>query len=264
MHHTDGYLESAEFYDHVVPYRNRDDVRFFVDEAVRSKGPVLEIGCGTGRVLIPTARAGIGIDGLDLSPRMLGVCRENLSRESAEVRSRVHLHQADMTTFELPGKFALVTMPFRSFQHLLTVEEQVRCLQRVHRHLEPGGTFILDVFNPILERLVMDDLGKEVDEEPEFTMPDGRRVVRRARTLAKDILQQVLHIELIYDVTHPDGRTERQVHSIRLRYFFRFEVEHLLARCGFELETVYADYERHEYGSTYPGELICVGRKSPR
>jgi hypothetical protein len=67
--------------------------------------------------------------------------------------------------------------------------------------------------------------------------------------------------ELIYYVTYPDGRQERLVHRFPMRYLFRFEVEHLLARCGFALEAVYSDYDRSPDGSKYPGELICVARK---
>ena len=72
----DLYTFDAELYDHVVPYRERQDIGFFVDAAAESGGPVLEIGCGTGRVLIPTARAGIEITGLDMSTHMLAVCRQ--------------------------------------------------------------------------------------------------------------------------------------------------------------------------------------------
>ena len=99
MNPTGGYEEYAfvaPFYDHVVPYRNRPDVAFFVDAATKSNGRVLEIGCGTGRVLIPTARSGVEIVGLDLSARMLAVCRERLHQEEEEVRSRVELIEADM------------------------------------------------------------------------------------------------------------------------------------------------------------------------
>jgi hypothetical protein len=128
--------------------------------------------------------------------------------------------------------------------------------------LVPGGRLILDVFNPSFEALVRDDLGQELGEEPEFTMLDGRRVVRRHRTVSRDRFHQVLHVELIYDVTHPDGREERLVHAFPMRYFFRFEAEHLLARGGFDVQHVYADFDKNPYGSQYPGELIFVAQKS--
>ena len=255
------YAVTAEMYDHTVPYRERKDVAFFVEAARESGGPVLEVGCGTGRVLVPTAREGLEITGLDLSPHMLKVCRERLEGESQEVRARVRLVEADMRGFDLGRTFRLVTLPFRPFQHLLTVEDQLACLGCLRRHLQPGGRLILDVFNPSLEGLTRQNLGEEIAPEPEFVMPDGRRVVRKHKMVARDFFQQVIRTDLVYYVTHPDGRQERLVHALAMRYFFRFEAGHLLARAGFEVEQLYADYDKSPYGSKDPGELIFVARK---
>jgi SAM-dependent methyltransferase len=250
----------AELYDHVVPYRERADVTFFVEAATAAGSPVLEIGCGTGRVLIPTARAGIGITGLDLSSSMLRVCRQRVSSEPADVQNRVQLVQADMRNFQLDRRFTLVTIPFRPFQHLLTVADQLACLAAVRRHLIDGGTLILDLFNPSLEWLTNRATGEEFGDEPEFIMPDGRRVIRRQKIAAHDRFAQVNDCELIYYVTHPDGREERLIHAFTLRYLFRYEVEHLLARSGFAVEHIYADFDKNPFGSTYPGELLVVAK----
>jgi len=256
------YAFIADLYDHVVLYRDRPDVTFFVEAAKKAGSPVLEVGCGTGRVLIPTARAGLDIVGLDLSQHMLTVCRRRLQDEPEAVQARVQLVQADMRRFELGQVFTLVTIPFRPFQHLLTVEDQLACLGSIRRYLVEGGTLILDVFNPSLDFLVNRPVGGEFAEEPEFCVPDGRRVTRRHKTVAHDRFNQVNDFELVYDVRHPDGREERLVHSFPLRYLFRFEVEHLLARAGFAIEHLYAGYDKSEYGSTYPGELLFVARRA--
>jgi SAM-dependent methyltransferase len=265
MDQTSGYEDYkfvADLYDFVVPYQNRPDVAFFVEAAKESGGPVLEVGCGTGRILIPTAQAGIGIVGLDLSSHMLKVCRERLQGEPKDVRSRVRLVQADMRDFELSQTFQLVTIPFRPFQHLTTVEDQLACLKCIHHHLAKGGKLILDIFNPMVESLTRDNLEEEVGEEPEFTTPDGRRVIRCSKTVSRDLFNQVIHVELIYYVTYPDDRQERLVHAFPMRYLFRYEAEHLLARSGFKVEQVYADYDKSLYGSKYPGELIFVAKKA--
>ena len=258
----DEYMAIAELYDYVVPYRERADVGFFVQAARESGGPVLEVGCGTGRVLIPTARAGIEITGLDLSPHMLAVCRERLQAETKEVQTRVHLVEGDMRQFELAQTFQLVTLPFRPFQHLTTIEEQLACLGCIHRHLAKGGKLILDIFNPKLETLVEKDFGKEIAEEPEFSLPDGRRVIRRHSVVSRDVANQINYVELVHYVTYPDGRKERLVQAFPMRYLFKFEAEHLLARAGFKVERLYADYDKSPYGSKYPGELIFVAGKS--
>ena len=251
----------AEFYDFVVPYRERGDVNFFVEAAQESRGPVLEIGCGTGRVLIPTARGGIEILGLDASPAMLAVCRQKLSREPKETQSRASLAEGDMRKFDFGREFRLVTIPFRPFQHLITVEDQLACLASVHRHLAPGGRLILDLFNPAFPHLADEKFFEELNREPPFTMPDGRKILRRHHILARDFFHQTQDVELIYRVNYPDGREERLVHRFTMRYLFRFEAEHLLARSGFEVESVYADFDKSPYGSKYPGDLIFVARK---
>src|ERR1700693_1977082 len=104
------------------------DLPFYLDLAKRSDGPVLEIACGTGRVLLPIAREGIGIEGVDNSESMLTILRRNLAREPREVRERVTVHEGDMRDFRLAQKFALVIIPFRPLQHMYTVQDQVAAL----------------------------------------------------------------------------------------------------------------------------------------
>ena len=249
-----------EFYEFVVPYSTRPDVGFYVDRARELGGPVLELGCGTGRVLIPTARAGVEIVGVDASAGMLAECRRRLQAEPPDVQRRVSLHEADMRRYDLGRAFRLVTIPFRPFQHLLTVEDQLSCLASIRRHLAADGRLIFDVFNPSIPHLARAADGTETDPEPPFTLPDGRTVVRYHRMLEHDLVNQINTGELVYYVTHPDGRKERLVHRFGMRWLFRFEVEHLLARAGFTIEHLYCDFDRSPYGARYPGDLVIVAR----
>ena len=251
----------ADFYDQVDLYQHRPDVAFYTALATERGGPVLELGCGTGRVLLPTSKAGVEITGLDLSERMLSVCRSKLAGEAPEVQERVHLSHADMRSFDLGRRFGLVTIPFRPFQHLLTVDDQMACLASAHRHLEPGGTLALDVFNPSLQRLIDPRYLQELEPEPTFVMPDGRSVVRTDRNASVDLVNQIIHAEIIYYVTHPDGGQERLVHDFPMRYFFRYELEHLLVRAGFRVEAVYGDFDRSPVGVEAAGELVFVARR---
>jgi len=258
----DEYAAIADLYDHVALHVNRPDIAFYLDAARESGGPVLELGCGSGRVLIPTARAGVSITGVDGSPAMLATARNALAREAPEVQSRAQLVEADMRSFHLGRTFALVTIPFRPFQHLLTVDDQLACLATIRRHLADDGRLILDLFNPSLDLLVHTKIGEEVDEGQPSATPDGRTISRRFKTVAADRFAQVNRFELIYCVTDRDGRQERFVHSFGLRYLFRFEAEHLLARAGFRVERLYGGFDRSEYGTSYPGELIFTARKA--
>jgi SAM-dependent methyltransferase len=254
----------AEFYDHLDVYKNRGDVDFFVSEAVAAGGPVLELGCGTGRVLVSCARAGAAMWGLDSSETMLARCGRKLVAEPEDVRRRVVLQQGDMRDFRFDTPFQLVTIPFRPFQHLIEVEDQLACLSSIHRALADGGRLILDLFNPSLKSLVDDSRLNEQSSGEPFTLPDGRVVRRTERVSSRDYLRQIVNAELIFYVTHPGGRRERLAQPLQMRYLFHFEVEHLLARSGFEIEAAYCDYQLTPLDAGPAQELVFVARKAGR
>jgi SAM-dependent methyltransferase len=256
------YDALAEFYDHVLPYRDRPDVPFYVRLVHECAGPVLEVGCGTGRVLLPCARAGATMVGVDVSPAMLQVCRDKLARESAEVRARVKLVEADMRTLDLSRTFELVVLPFRSFQHLLNVDDQRTALAALRRHVSPGGRLVLDLFNPSLPLLADERWLSTPLVEPAVVLADGRRMVRSLAIVGRDYFNQIQQVEMAHTITWPDGREERQTEVVPLRYLFRFEAEHLLVREGFAIEALYGDYDGSPYGAKYPGELIFIARRA--
>ena len=263
-----GYADQAfvaELYDHMPDHSlsvKGEDVAMYVGYACEADGPTLEIACGTGRVLLPIARAGCEIVGLDYSDLMLDILRGKVAKEPEEVRERIDMVQGDMRRFDLGREFALIIVPFRSFQHLTTVEDQMACLRTLRRHLADDGRLIINVFNPWLEMLTDQRCVEEFGDEPAFMTSDGRRVYRRFRHAERDRARQVNVIEVMYYVTHPDGRTERLVHRFAMRYLFCYELEHLLVRCGFELEDMFAWFDKSPMGSRYPGELIPVARKA--
>lgn len=108
------------------------------------------------------------------------------------------LHHGDMRAFDFGHAFRLVTIPFRPFQHLLTVGEQLACLGAIRRHLDASGRLVFDVFNPSIHNLARPADGAETDEEPPFTLPDRRTVIRRHRMLERDLVGQVNREELVY------------------------------------------------------------------
>ena len=261
-HNYQDFPFAIECYDHIPHVKEFGDIPFWVDCARESGGPVLELGCGTGRIAIPVAREEIEITGLDVSPLMLDACRRKLNEEPSEVRRRVELVEGSMHQFDIDRKYALVFSAFRSFQILLSIEHQFSCLACVRKHLEPGGRLILDVFDPHLPFLIDERRTEEVDREGPFQIPGGRTAVVANRNPKVDLAAQILDCEMIYYISHPDGWEERLVQAFRLRYFFRYELEHLLARAGFEIEALYGDFEKNPLGTRRPGEIIAVARKT--
>ena len=252
----------AEFYDHIGPYRDRQDIAFYVSEAEASGGPVLEVGCGTGRVLVPTASRGVPIVGIDSSKEMLEVCRERLADAGPEVSRHAELRAADMRAFELDRRFALTTIPFRPLQYLTKVEDQLICFRTLRRHCRSGGRLIFDVLAPRVDVLAKPLPEGQFGAEREFVMPDGRRVVRSHRIVGRDLQRQCFDAEFIYDIEWPDSRHEQLVEPYRMRWLWRYEIEHLLARCGWHLETVYGDFERGEPKEGMTNDQICVALAS--
>ena len=249
----------ASLYDFVPVYASRADVVFYVDEARAAGGNVLEVGCGTGRILIPTARAGVAIDGLDESPDMLAQCAAKLERENATVRQRVTLHQSDARSFDLGKTFALVTAPFRVMQHQITIDDQLRFLASIRRHLRPGGRFVFDVFNPSFAALVAAD-GIEREDVPDTTLGDGRAFRRTGRVKRVRFVDQVSEVELIYYVkSAPDAEPQRTVQAFDMRWYLRDELVHLLARAGFRVTSLYGDFDRSSLGDTSK-EIIVIAQ----
>lgn len=240
-------------YDHVPLYLERTDVRFYV-EAAKSAGQVLELGCGTGRILVPIARTGATIVGIDSSKQMLERCRENLSKESPAVQARVTLHQRDMHGFDLGSTFPLIIAPFRVFQHLTTVDAQLRVLGTVARHLAPAGRFIFDVFNPRFAVLTGAD-GSEREDTPDTRLPDGRTFRRAYRIARVRWVDQVSESELIYYV---DGK--RYIQAFEMRWFLPAELQHLLARAGFRVRHLYGDFARGPLVDGAPEQVVVAER----
>src|SRR4029077_6323479 len=149
-----------------------------IDMAKANGGPVLELACGTGRILLPIAREGIAIHGVDNSLPMLSVLQNKLRQEPKEVRELVSAAHGDIRNFRSNREYPLVIIPFRPLQHMYTVEDQVAALQTAAFHLEGGGTLVFDVFYPKFDSL-NSKVGEEVLELVWTPKSDCSRVIRR-------------------------------------------------------------------------------------
>lgn len=155
-----------------------EDVGFYVQLAVESGGPVLEIGVGSGRIAVPTGLAGIPVVGVDTSPAML-----DLTRERAEaLELPIELHQADMRALPDLGAFPLVTIPFRALLHLRDDGERLGVLADIRDRLEPGGRLAFDVFHPD-RRDIAETHDRWLEREPGIQERARWRPQERALTL---------------------------------------------------------------------------------
>ncbi len=237
------------------------DVEFYRELAVAAPGPALELGCGTGRVLLPLARSGITITGLDLSSAMLEVAAARLQKEPEDVRDRATLMMGDMSSFALERRFGLVFIAFRSFQMLTRPEDQRACLECVFAHLVPGGRVAINLFDPLF-----DQLSPEVDQiEPRYLgnapHPITNNLVK-VETVSKknDPVRQLSEEVWRFTEIVAGGAVVRQEEeTLRIAWIFRREMRYLLELCGFEVEAEYSDYVKSP--PAYGKEQVWVARK---
>jgi SAM-dependent methyltransferase len=250
----------AELYDLVPAIINRPDKDFYLRSAAASAGRILELGCGTGRILLPIAEQGYQITGLDLSEHMLSKCRQKLKSIANSSTDHVQLVRGNMTNFRLDNTFGLAIIPFHAFQHLIGIAHQLGCLSSINRHLIMKAKLIFDVFYVDFKRINDPRFSDEVEDIEEFELLDGRRLRRANRLAGFHPTEQYNDVEFIYYLTNPDGSVERIVHAFPMRYFFRFEIEHLLARCGFRVIELYGNFDRSPLVNDSP-EMIFVAEK---
>jgi SAM-dependent methyltransferase len=244
----------ARYYD--ADYADHDeDIDFYLQMARRVDGPLLELMCGSGRVLLPLARAGHEITGVDISPAMLARCRARLERE--RLLDRVTLVEADVVELELEGRFDLALIAINSFMHLLDAPAQLAALERIHAHLNPGGLLILDLFNPDPRTLSADE--SVLLFVKSFTLEDGRSV-QKYLVQQRDFATQTNHVQFIYDKIDAAGQVRREIIPFAMRWLYRYELEHLLARAGFRIEVVYGGYDLLPYESASAQLLVVAAR----
>lgn len=251
MSTTESYEYTARFYDAAYSEQSalRADAAFYRDLAAETGGPVLELGCGTGRALLPIAARGIECAGVDLSPAML----EQFKRKPGA--AAIKLSCAQMESFDFGEKrFRLIFSAFRAFQHLDTVEQQLACLARVRAHLAPGGTFAFDVFNPKLENMALDSSSEALDVSFVY---EGHPVKRFA-SVTRDRVNQVIHLTMRYAEEIGPGPAKETIVKFSMRWFWRYELEHLLHRAGFANVTIYGDFDRRPIGRDTPAFVVIA------
>jgi hypothetical protein len=200
-------------------------------------------------VLARIAGYGHACRGLDASPALLARLRER-------VGERVRIVEGDMRRFDLGGaRFALIYSAFRAFQHLDEVADQLACLACVRAHLLPGARFAFDVFNPRLDLLAADDESESEDLRFE---QDGEEIVRFASAL-RDRARQRLRVRFRYE-RRAGGRVVGNAHAeVTMRWFFRYELLHLMYRSGFAEVAIHGDFGGSPVGRDSPS-LVVVAR----
>jgi SAM-dependent methyltransferase len=212
----------------------REDVELYVEEALASGGPVVELAVGTGRIAVPTAKAGVRVIGVDQSAGMLGVAREYAERE--EVARLVDLRLGDVRDPPVTERVPLVTIPFRSMLHMTGDDDRSRVLAAAAAMLEPGGRLVFDVFAPSDEDIEETD-GLWLEREPGiFERADWNPP---ERTLVLSV------------------RGREHAATLALHWLSAAEWNALIEDAGFEVEALYGWFDRRPFEGGEDQIWVC-------
>lgn len=230
----------------------RDDLAFYTVLAADYGSPVLELGCGTGRVALALAGAGHDVVGVELSGAMLARAEQRLGEAGAAVAKRVSLHQADMRTLQLDRRFPLIIAPFNTLMHLYTLPDQDAALAAVKRHLDVGAAFALDLYTPNFSNL------DRLRRETEWAHVGGKRgelFIYQTHDLDAQLLESRYYLDTVAE----NGALTRQTTVLKQRYYTRFELERALLQAGFTQVQVYGGFDKRRYSHGAPN-LVVVAR----
>jgi SAM-dependent methyltransferase len=251
----DRFGNYAEFYD--LEYNDRDEDLLMIEQfAARSDSPILEIGCGTGRVLLPLAHRGFQLTGVDASLAMLDRARARLAADG--IGDLVTLVHQDIRRLELGQRFNMAFAAANTFMDLLTTADQQETLARICRHLNPGGLLLLDLIHPDLGRL-SEGSGQLIHDWTK-PHPDSGLPMTKFYSQVTDSARQLIHFTFFVDVLDGDGLVRRTVFPFSLRYLSPAELELLLRHAGLEVEALYGSYDLHEFDADSE-KLIAVARR---
>jgi len=241
----------ARFYD-LIYHKMRDsaDAEFFRNEACRTKGKVLEIGVGTGRLYMNSMERGADIYGIDVSESMLNQLYDKLNRNE-----HYRVSRQNMVDFSFDLKFNLIMAPFRVIMHIPDKTDQLRAINNVYDHLEKDGRFIFDTFIPDLKQLI-DGVKNVTDFEGEY---EPGKKVRRIVSTDPDLLNQLIHVTFRME-WEENEKLEHDDWTTPMRYFFRYELEHLVERSKFRKYKIIGDYKGSELNKDSK-EFIVICQK---
>lgn len=240
----DPYRNLAEYYDLEYGSFNAD-IDFYRTFALQANGPILELGCGTGRVLSALEKTGLPLTGVDSSPKMLETARTHL-------RASTTLVECDITDLaarvDLPNRpYWMAFSAINSFLHLPDADAQLAVLRAIREVMVTGGILLLDLMVP--EPHYLASLDGRSHLEFSMALADGRRL-DKVVSRTHDPAEQLIHTTVFFDTTDPTtGALKRVAESYAIRYIHRFELEHLLERAGWRLISVYGSYDLDPYVS---------------
>jgi SAM-dependent methyltransferase len=215
----------AQWYDRLLE-KERKDIEFYTDIVRHDKGKVLELACGTGRILVPIRGLSIEIEGLDMSPEMLALCREKLRKNNLSAP----LYEQDMTAFKTGKRYSTIFISGGSFQLIDDIEKAMTCLKTIYSHLQPGGQFVIDLFQPWEQIRAKTEgqwqLGRTGSNDK------GEEFLCHERT-EYDFFNQLIKLKFKYELLKDGLPVDTMNDNFTLRWYGKEEFRLMLEKAGF-------------------------------
>ncbi len=259
------YDQIAHYYD-LTHASLTEDIPFVLVLARQANGPVLELGCGSGRLLLPLAQAGMTVMGLDNSAAMLARAQTRLAPEPEIVQNRVTLREGDMTGFAVDGRFPLILISYNTFMHLDN-NQALACLKQARRHLLAGGQLFIDLANPFTIADTPED--HLLSLENVLTDPATGDIILHLAANRLDTAGQTLHITWVYDRSpgaHSSpmgGPVHRTIAQATYHYRYPHQMELLLQEAGFNHLTFLGAYDHSPFHEQSPRLLLLSKTNHP-
>jgi len=252
------YDSLARYYD-IVHSSLKVDLEHILQLAGKIGGPILELGCGTGRLMVPLARAGFAVTGVDNAPAMLAGARKRLDRESPDVRQRITLVRADVKRFSLPhaeGEIRLALVPYNTLHHFRA--DEIRQLLRASaRYLHQEGRLFIDVTNPFV--IEATPYAPEPSLENIYADQETGETIRQMSQSRLDAAEQCLHTTWTFDVAAGNvGDPVRTTIDFDYWYQYPHQLDLLLQQSGYRLVQMSGDYDASAFTETSPRLLITA------
>jgi len=233
------YKTIARFYD-AENSDKIDDIQLYAELAEEYGGPIIDIGCGTGRVMMPLARAGYEVHGIDNEKAMLDRAETYRTQFKLDPKKMI-LHYGDVLNYKLDKKFALVLVPYNGMMHFHSQEAQLAVLQKLREWVDDEGLLVLDL--PNAGEVFASQDTSAMTLERTFLEPETGHIVMQQSVSFLDRVSQLFKVTWIYDEITSDGTVKRTFAPLMLYYYFYSEMRLLLEKAGFEVEAVYGDVD---------------------
>lgn len=259
-------IDSREFYNTVARYYDAENEDFsedlalyasLADETSDLDGAILDVGCGTGRVVFHLAMQGHQVAGLDFSEAMLDRAHRKL-KGRVDLQEQITLYQGSALTFDLPGKYRLILIPYNTLTHFGTSQDQRAVLGRLAKILHDDGLLVIDLPNAGDTFSTLDD--DAVTLERSFVEPESGNLVMQQSVSSINRVEQLQQITWIYDEISSDSIVRRTVAPLTVRYIFPVEMDLLLEVNGLRRVERYGDYDSSPFEDGCPRMIIVAAK----